>query len=288
MAAIFNLENAHLRMRVTPQGGAALSLDALEYAAPVLYPAAGNTPGDGGLFPMLPLANRVTGNRFTLAGNDVQLPQSAVDADFFLHGDGWLACWEVVDQSRERCLMQLRRRHACGFDYRATIDYRLNGPALTIALTLTHMGSRPMLYGGGIHPFFHFTPQSRAQFSASGYWPEGRRHLPLAWRDTLPEEADFATARYGKNAWLNICYSGWNGRATILHPQMHITLHGPAGYLMLYRTPDAPFLCLEPQSHPVNAHNLSGQPGVVMLGQNETWRFASRIAVGQGEEASPS
>lgn len=279
MAAAISLENTHLRMRISPLGGALLSLESLPFAVPVLRPGEGKTPGDCGLFPMLPLANRVAGNRFWLSGQVVLLPDSRADAQFFLHGDGWLAEWDVTGLSDQCCTLQLCRRHACGFDYLATLDYRLNGPVLEIAVTLQHLGETPMLYGGGLHPFFHFTPQSRLQFCASGYWPEGPQHLPLAWQNHLPPQADFNAGSYGDDEWLNICYSGWGGQATILHPQMRVTLSAQPGWLMLFRQSGEPFVCLEPQSHPVNAHNMPGQPGLGLLQKNEIWRFFTSIVV---------
>jgi aldose 1-epimerase len=43
------------------------------------------------------------------------------------------------------------------------------------------------------------------------------------------------------------------------------------GTLILYSpSAQAPFLCLEPVSHPVDAHNLPGQPGLVRLAQGES------------------
>ena len=276
---VITLENAHLRVRVTSQGGAVLSLDSLDYQQPVLRAGEGKSPGDCGLFPMLPLANRVAGNRFLLNGQTIELPQSPVDDTFFLHGDGWLERWNIVEQSPQRCVMQLRKTHACGFNYQAELRYELCGSALDISLTVTHLGKKPMLYGGGLHPFFHFTPQSRIQFSASGYWPEGESHLPLAWTGHIPEEADFSAAQYGRDSWLNVGYSGWNGSATLQHEKMKVTLRAPAGYLMFFRMAGEPFVCLEPQSHPVNAHNLPGQPGLVMLREGENWTFSTSLLV---------
>lgn len=275
------LENTHLRMCVSPNGGSVLSLDSLDYQQPVLRAGKGMSPGDCGLFPMLPLANRVEDNRFTVRGREITLPDSPADAQFFLHGDGWLAPWRVVEHGDQCCVLGLRQRHACGFDYQAELVYRLRSNALEIELALTHLGEMPMLYGGGVHPFFHFTPQSRIQFSASGYWPEGPSHLPLAWTDNLPSAANFSDAHYGSQDWLNVCYSGWNGRATIVHEQMTVTLCAPTNWLMLFRMPGEPFICLEPQTHPVNAHRMSGQPGLVLLMPKETWRFSTSILVNQ-------
>ncbi|MBB1201902.1 aldose 1-epimerase [Enterobacteriaceae bacterium 89] len=279
MVAIIVLENAHLRMRVSAQGGAVLSLDSLDFQQPVLRAGKGKAPGDCGLFPMLPLANRVAGNRFVLNGQTITLPKSPADERFFLHGDGWLERWSVVEQSQQHCVLQLRKRHACGFDYQAELRYALQDSQLAIALKITHLGSRPMLYGGGLHPFFHCTPQSQIQFSASGYWPEGELHLPLDWTETIPPEADFNEAQYGKDEWLNAGYSGWSGSATIRHSRMSVTLNAPTSYLMLFRMAGEPFVCLEPQSHPVNAHNLPGQPGLVLLAENESWSFSTSLVV---------
>jgi Galactose mutarotase and related enzymes len=212
--AVILLENAHLRMRVTTQGAAVLSLDSVEHQQPVLRAGEGKAPGDCGLFPMLPLANRVAGNRFLLNGQSVELPQSRADERFFLHGDGWIECWDLAQQSGSHCVLQLRQQHACGFDYQAEIRYQLSGSSLEIALKIFHLGKQPMLYGGGLHPFFHLTAQSEIQFSASGYWPEGALHLPLPWTQDIPAEANFSASQYGTDQWLNVGYSGWSGKAT--------------------------------------------------------------------------
>ena len=69
------LQNAHLRMCVDPQGGSLLSLVSLQHQQAILREGHGQQPGDCGLFPMLPVANRVAGNRFMLRGEEVVLPQ---------------------------------------------------------------------------------------------------------------------------------------------------------------------------------------------------------------------
>lgn len=279
MVGIINLENAHLRMRVSPQGGTILSLDSLSCGLPVLRSGEGRSPGDCGLFPMLPVANRVAGNAFRLQGREVQLPSSLADSHFFLHGDGWLTRWDILERAEDYCLLQMRQRHPCGFDYCAELRYALRGSTLEITLNLTHLGDDPMLYGGGIHPFFALTPQSQIDFSASGYWPEGEQHLPCDWTDILPPEADFHFPQFGKDEWLNVGYSGWSGVARLRHPTMTVTLSAPTPWLMLFRMAGEPFVCLEPQSHPVNAHHMPGQPGLVMLAKGERWRFTTRIMV---------
>lgn len=275
MSAPLTLQNAHLRMRVDPQGGMLSSLFSLPHQQPVLYTGAEGS----GLFPMLPVANRVAGNRFDQRDGEVQLPRHDGDRTFWLHGDGWRQRWEVVGTGAQHCLLRLRSQHACGYDYLATLRYALDGATLSASLSLTHLGERPVLYGCGFHPWFVFDAHSTVQFSASGYWPEGEQHLPLAWQQTIPGEADFTQANYGADCWLNVGYSGWGGRAVIRRNVMTVTLSAQTPWLMLFRMPGQSFLCLEPQTHPVNAHHMPGQPGLRLLSAGETCRFRLQIRV---------
>lgn len=87
MNSLLMLQNAHLRMCVDPQGGSLLSLVSLQHQRAILREGHGQQPGDCGLFPMLPVANRVAGNRFMLRGGEVVLPHHEVDEHFFLHGE---------------------------------------------------------------------------------------------------------------------------------------------------------------------------------------------------------
>ena len=268
------LENAHLRMRVNPQGGGLQDLFSLSCGKAVLWDG-----GDSALFPMLPLANRVAGNRFSFKTRDIVLPQSPVDERFFLHGDGWQSRWEVASFTSTECLLTLRSQHRCGFNYRAELRYHLIGNVMRAELKLTHLGQEPMLYGLGFHPWFCFDAHSRLKFSACGYWPEGEHHLPLVWQGDIPREDDFSTPQHSGDRWLNVCYSGWNGVATIESDVMNVTISAQTPWLMLFRMSGKSFLCLEPQSHPVNAHHLAGQPGLVALGKGESSHFTLDITV---------
>lgn len=275
---VLELHNAHLRMRVTPQGGALLSLETVS-GLPVLRAGQGSRPDDVALFPMLPLANRVRENRFRLAGEWLTLPGSPVDARFFLHGDGWVTRWAVAEQTAASCTLTMSQRHDCGFDYQAELRYTLEDNRLLMSVILRHQGERPMLYGAGFHPFFALTDDSTLAFSSAGYWPEGELHLPAQWQPQLPPDADFNAPRPLADRWQNVGYSGWSGVATLRQAAMSVTLTASTPWLMLYHPPGEPFVCLEPQSHPVDAHSMPGQPGLVLLHAAETLQFSASIAV---------
>jgi aldose 1-epimerase len=149
MAEEWILENAHLRMRVSSLGGKVQSLFSRQYQAPVLY----ENPA-GGMFPMLPLANRVAGNRFIFHGRRLSC-LATMPTSFFLHGDGWLQRWDIIERGAEYCVLQLRRQHACGFDYLAQIRYQLLRNQLIAELTLTHCGE-PMRFTAAVFIPFSF------------------------------------------------------------------------------------------------------------------------------------
>lgn len=103
--------------------------------------------------------------------------------------------------------------------------------------------------------------------------------LPLEWQRVIPPAADFMRAQYGEDSWLNVGYSGWSGRAVIQLDVMRVTILAQTPWLMLFRMSGEPFLCLDPQTHPVNAHHMQGQPGLQVLAQGERCHFAMQICV---------
>lgn len=99
----------------------------------------------------------------------------------------------MIARDGDYCVLQLRRQHACGFDYLAQIRYQLLRNQLVAALTLTHCGSTPIPYGCGFHPFFPFDKRGTVQFAAAGYWPEGEQHLLSAGKASCPATPISAT-----------------------------------------------------------------------------------------------
>lgn len=278
----YTLSSPHLRMRVTSLGACLLGLEDWE-GRPLLRetdPAIPWHPGQSALFPMLPLANRVAGNSFTLWGASHSLPHNELDPDFFLHGEGWLLPWQVVAQTEGSVTLQLTAQND-PFHYLAEIDYRLQGRSVIARISLTHLGAQPCLYGAGFHPFFWRDEQTRIRFLASGLWQEGADHLPTEWSTELAAGLDFREWQR-PTGWINHCYGGWQGQAMIRHPARRqvITLASDGGFLMLYQ-PDgnSGFVCLEPQSHAANAHHMAGHPGLRLLARGDRMSIGMTISV---------
>ncbi|MFO1066983.1 MAG: aldose 1-epimerase [Geminicoccaceae bacterium] len=229
-------------------------------------------------FPLTPWSGRISGGGITLGDRFWPLPQNR-PPDVPLHGDGWESPWTVVEHTDTRLELSLRSRRLPPFDYRATMVYAIGGDTLTIELAMEHRGAETVPYGIGLHPWFPRTPGTRLTAPATEVWLEDERHLPTA---VVPVSArpdwDFATRRPLPDSWVCNAFDGWTREARIDWEESGIALDIAADaalptYLLYAPSPDAGFFCFEPVSHPMDAHNWPGRPGLVELRKGE--RLAS-------------
>ena len=81
------------------------------------------------------------------------------------------------------------------------------------------------------------------------------------------------------NAW----FTGWAGDAEIVWPEYDLALGIAASRnlstCVIYSPGESSaFLCFEPVSHPVDAHNLPGCPGLVLLSPNKPLAASVRFS----------
>ncbi len=76
---------------------------------------------------MAPLCNRLAGNQFRFGGRAYSLPSNTEDP-LYLHGDGWLADWQIEDQSPSAATLSFG--HDGAFRYGARQEVRLEGKTL--------------------------------------------------------------------------------------------------------------------------------------------------------------
>ncbi|MDX5629614.1 MULTISPECIES: aldose 1-epimerase [unclassified Brenneria] len=285
MTDVIELSNSFLALRLRLQGAAVLALnDCRRVSRPLLRPAPSPdaSVGECSLFPMLPLANRVEGNGFMREGRRYQLPSSPMDERFFLHGDGWIRPWTLVERQASTVCLALESNVPGLYHYHAYLHYGLMENVFYATLQLTHLAETPFPYGLGFHPFFVKTPATELQFECGGYWPERECHLPGKWRSELPNALDFQLPRNPGDIWINNAFSDWPGSARLYDDiEGHsLTLYSDAEYLMVYQPQGkqaVPFICLEPQTHPVNAHNHPQLPGLKLLRRGETCTINMRL-----------
>ena len=74
---------------------------------------------------------------------------------------------------------------------------------------------------------------------------------------------------------IDTCFAGWDGVARLetLNWALEVSTDPPCGWYQIYSPgADAGFFCFEPVTHPVDAHNSVGQPGLVQLSPDESLR----------------
>ena len=112
---------------------------------------------------------------------------------------------------------------------------------------------------------------------------EDDRHLPASVKDVAREASmDFSSARSLPEGWINNAFGGWDGKAEVAWPERGVGLRISASpelrYCLVF-SPDrhARFFCIEPVSHPVDAHNQPGMPGLRQLAPGESMQVWCRF-----------
>lgn len=217
---------------------------------------------------LAPFSNRISGGGFVQNGQFHALQPNIEGEPFPNHGNAFSSIWRVEEQTGTRAELFLDSEGPGPFRYHGRLTYALSDLGLSAELVLTNRGSVGLPFGGGFHPWFPRTPQTRLRFSATGLWTETSEHLPDRFLslDEAPGH-DYRAARALSDGFFNVAYSGWDGEAEFIWPELGMGLvmqaDRPLDVLMLYAPGrDAGFVSLEPVSHTVDAHNRAG-PGVV-------------------------
>jgi aldose 1-epimerase len=275
---MLQLKAGDARLSLNPQmGGGIAGLWVGE--KPVLRPWSGKV--EDGPFALasnilVPFSNRIDGG-FTF--EDTYHPMAKnMDADpLAIHGDGFQKEWVVVSADENEAVLHLSNGAFGPFAYEARQTFSLTGDTLTNTLTMTNRADIALPFGGGFHPWFPRTEETRLQAIAPNHWPEGEGSLPATVSpQPPPEDFDFSDGKPLPDRWINCAFSNWDGAARISQGEDAISLTLASNTLttaIIYSPePDCGFFCFEPVSHPVNAHNLPGMPGLKVLvpGQNLT------------------
>ena len=272
---------------IDPNLGAGVVLLAVA-GLPVLSAGPGRPQGAfaQGLNLLAPFSNRIS-RPFAFGGQHRTVPANLPGEPCAIHGDAFQKAWTVAAQSN--CAATLTLRGEIGpFRYDARVTYELQDDALSVRLEVTNRAGITLPFGGGFHPWFPRSADTLIAFHATGHWPEDARHLPATDAPVeTPPHWRFDNPAPLPPDWINCGFSGWDGRATITQAGLTITLDAPNLPTAILYSPGAtaPFFCFEPVSHPVDSHNLPGQPGLVPLApgaslamaMNLSWRISAPI-----------
>ena len=243
---------------------------------------------DCACFPLVPYANRIRGGRFTFRGEAVRLASNKAHDPSPLHGQGWLAPWEVVRHNAAGA--ELRFRHEAGewpWAYEARQTFTLTPDGLDVELTCTNLDTRPMPCGLGLHPFHPCDGSTHLATQVEGVWTVDASILPVT---RIPAEGPFdLTDRAICDQGLDNGFDGWSGTALIRWGQdgPALRLTSPdAGFLQVYAPVGRGLFAVEPVQHANAALNAPetqwSELGLTVLGPGEARRLRARWTVEAG------
>jgi len=237
------------------------------------------SPQKGGCFPLTPYANRIKNGEFFWEGKLTNIDDNGSESPHALHGDGWMRSWKIQEFTNERVVKMYHRSRYAPFNYEANQVVKLIDNELHITMSITHLGRSPLPYGLGFHPWFPKDPDTCLYAPAERVWTEGIDHLPKKLIP-IPNLLRFNSERSPvPMGYVNNLFVGWKcddfgfHNAAILYPSRGTSIDIKTSFAlnryMLY-TDSEEFLCFEPVSHNVDAHNTKNLGGLKILREGET------------------
>lgn len=242
---------------------------------------------------LLPWCNRIGALGFEYDHVFYPIQPNLSGEKYPIHGDGFLAAWDLVHQTENSVTLHLQSCHCPPYEYEARLQYSLHQGALQMSICIKNKAGIALPYGIGFHPWFVRSKETLLQFDSKNYWTEDEDYLPLERRPCIAGVADhFNSCRVLPEDWINTVFEGWARNARLSMPsdgiEISIRASGTLGNLMVY-SPDAAadFVCLEPMSHIPNAHclaNLTSDTSLIRLEPGDTLEGAMWICPGTTSE----
>lgn len=198
-------------------------------------PLANDDPFELACFPLVPYANRIANGRFEFDGRSVSLASNSDPSVHPLHGQGWLAPWEIVSTTASSAALVFDGGgNEWPWRYRAQQQFELHDDALKIDLSVQNLADAPMPAMLGLHPYFCDAAHAQLQAKPPRVWladdaclPVEEAASPAAWRFDAPRAVNTIA--------LDHCFTGWDGVAKITWPGRVITIHAQnCGFLHIY------------------------------------------------------
>jgi aldose 1-epimerase len=282
LADRLHLQAGRLRLELAPDmGGSIAALDWMDGSVthPVMRDGrAARNVLEASSFPLVPFVNRIRGGSFRFGRREVRLAPNMAGDPNPLHGQGWLAAWQVAAASESRAVLCFR--HEPGewpWAYEARQEFSLNPDGLFVRLSCRNASDERMPCGLGQHPYFPCGAETRID-----------ARVDCAWNidaQVLPTEKAPATGRYDLAA-RSICaqdldngFGGWSGEAVISDPEwpFEVRLSSPGTrYFHIYSPPSGSFFAAEPVTH---ANAALNEP-------EEEWPMVGLKILEPGEEMS--
>ncbi|HEY1634487.1 MAG TPA: aldose 1-epimerase family protein [Acidimicrobiales bacterium] len=180
---------------------------------------------------LVPWPNRIRDGRYQFGGTDHQTPLSEPERGNAIHGLVRWANWELDQRGRDRVIASHVLHPQVGYPFTLGLEvaYTLSGTGLRVTITATNLGSEPLPYGLGQHPYFtvrtDLVDRAILRVPATSVLEADERGIPtgrsLAVAGT---ERDYRQARPIGAAVVDSCYTDLErdvdgvGRVVLEHP----------------------------------------------------------------------
>jgi aldose 1-epimerase len=245
-----------LELRLSPSiGGSISSFEWIDGAArvPVLRKcnSCHQNVLEAASFPLVPYVNRIRGGHFTFRGRDVTLAPNMAGDPSPLHGQGWLAPWQVESAGPTEALLSFHHKPGeWPWEYRAEQHFALDEHGLSLRLACRNLSDEPMPCGLGQHPYFPCGGETRIDTQVTEVWTIDAQVLPV---DKIPATGRFDLAdRLVCGQDLDHGFGGWGGRARLTDPgwPFDLELKSPdARFFQLYSPATGGIFVAEPVTH---------------------------------------
>jgi aldose 1-epimerase len=227
---------------------------------------------------LFPFPNRLERGRFTFDGKEYQLPLNESTGTHAIHGFTPRTRWRVVGAGGEKGhafvsgQLQLSKDLPGATwpgDFVITVTYELHQSALVVDCLVENVGTGPLPFGLGYHPYFAVpdvpdaTADEMTLTAPTGELWEANGGIPTGQRLPVPAEFDFRTAHPIGVTHLDTLYTTGTKLPTVSrlsHPRSAGTLHisAPADFreLVLFTSPHRKAVAIEPYTCASNAANL--------------------------------
>lgn len=274
------LSNAQASVHIAPNLGASVLSYSLSDGQQIFRPRLKATNAfNTACYVLTPWCNRIDGGVILPDGTRQAIAPTHSSHQLPIHGSAAHQAWKVEHASSDQVTLSMNCDWPEPFHYNASVQYSLIGAALSIVLSIRHLGKAPLPHGLGLHPWFVRTPSTQLQAAATHWQQTDERLIPVADMPVDPaSHVDFKVSRLLPDGLIDTAFGGWDGVAELKISSdltILITTKPALKHYQLYSMGrQADFVCFEPVTHPVNAHNMRGFPGLRVLSCGETTSIA--------------
>ncbi len=248
---------------------------------------------------LAPWPNRLAGGSYEFAGARNQLAIGEVKTGNASHGLVRWSNWQLLAQEVTSVTLGLTLHPQSGYPFALALalTYRLAGDGLTVSTSARNVGTSPLPFGIGFHPYFTvgtaLVDDATFTLPAATSLPVDERMIPTGRDAVAGGLFDFRSGRPIGDTIIDTCFTDLvrdeQGRAQIVlaapgGPALTLTLDGAFDFVQVYTGNNLPDpatrrrgLAIEPMTCPANAFN-SGD-GLIVLAPGEAFSANWRLHV---------